>query len=604
MSQVPEGRGGWVEQSARVTLVDDEQLNMDVLQIHLEAEGYTQFTCIADSRTVMQRLEADPPDVLLLDLMMPHVSGFDILGELGGHPTLSEIPVIVLTSSNDAETKLRALRLGATDFLAKPVDSSELALRMRNTLTARAWQTRKNRIDPLTELPNRACLFGVLNRELREATVAGEERQMPPVSPGLLALVNIQQFKSINDSLGTEQGDRVLWTVRERLVATFGRNPGEVFDALSLGPGRCEACCIARLGSDRFVVYMPECCDGHDERRLIALVEQFLDSLAEPIVLAKERVYVRASIGVARLIYDGERVPDVLNAAESAMRQASGAGGTGYAFYSAEMNSPARERLAMETSLRTAVVDGDLFLVYQPKLDVASDTITGAEALVRWRHPELGLVSPVDFIPMAEHSGMIVSIGEWVMREACTQAALWRRTRLPTLCIAVNVSIRQLQEQDFIATVRRVLEETELAPEALIIELTENMVMENAETNVAKLEQLRAIGVRVSIDDFGTGYSSLAYLQRFAIDQLKIDQSFIKEIDDGSTTAPIVKAVISLAHDLGLSVVAEGVEERHQLTLLQSLACEEYQGYLASRPVVGPEFETLLAADRSTDLAA
>jgi len=580
-----------IERYARVMLVDDEQLNMDVLQIHLEAEGYSRFTCIADSRSVMGCMESDPPDVLLLDLMMPHVSGFDILEALDGHATLSDVPVLVLTSSNDADTKLRALRLGATDFLAKPVDASELALRMRNTLTARAWQKRRNRLDTLTELPNRGCLVGLLQRELRDAEEASDGA---PVSPGLLSLINIQQFKSINDSLGTELGDQVLWAVRERLVLAFGRNPSAVIDELSLGTGRCGASCIARLGADRFAVYTPESQDSSDDRRCVARVQRFLASLAEPILLGNERVYLRAGVGVARLIDDGERVSDVLNAAESAMRQASAGGVSDYAFYSADMDTAARERMAMETGLRTAVADGDIFLVYQPKLSVASNTIVGAEALMRWQHPRFGLVSPVDFIPMAEHNGMIVPIGEWVLRKACSQAAHWRATIAPAFCIAVNVSIRQLQEPDFIETVQLVLEQTGLEPGALIVELTENMIMENAEANVAKLARLRAHGVRISIDDFGTGYSSLSYLQRFAIDQLKIDQSFIREIVDETSASPIVKAVISLAHDLGLNVVAEGVEEGHQLARLRSLGCEEYQGYFASRPVTMQAFSDLL----------
>jgi len=580
-----------VERSARVMIVDDEPLNMEVLQIHLESEGYSRFTCLSDSRETIERMRAEPPDVLLLDLMMPHVSGFDILEALAGETGLSDVPVIVLTSSDDAETKLRALRLGATDFLSKPVDASELALRMRNTLTARSWQKRRSRFDALTELPNQSCFVAVLQNELVRA---GNGPGASPASPGRLSLINIRQFKSVNDSFGSKIGDQVLWTVRERLIAAFGRNPDEVVDELSMGPDRDGTSCIARLGADRFAVYTPS---GHGDptgQGVCASIERFLRAFGSALQIGDERLYLNASVGVARLIDDGENVPDVLNAADTAMRQAGDRYASGYALYAAEMDVTARKRLSMENGLRTAISDGGIFLTYQPKLCVATNEIMGAEALVRWQHPRLGLISPVDFIPLAEHNGTIVPIGEWVMREACVQAVQWAEAAGEGFRMAVNVSIRQLQEEDFVATVRRVLDDTGMVAACLVIELTENMIMDDAEANMVKLERLREIGVKLSIDDFGTGYSSLAYLQRFAIDQLKIDQSFVREIEGAASRAPIVKAIVSLAHDLGLSVVAEGVETHHQLAKLRSLRCEEYQGYLASRPVTSEAFEQLL----------
>jgi len=265
------------------------------------------------------------------------------------------------------------------------------------------------------------------------------------------------------------------------------------------------------------------------------------------------------------------------------------------------MDEKARELLTMENGMRTAVENGEIFLVYQPKVNVASNTIVGAEALVRWMHPEFGLISPVNFIPLAEDTGMIVSIGEWVLRESCRVAREWRESINEDFKIAVNISIRQLHELDFISTVKKSLDDAGLPAEALIIELTENMIMENAESNIVKLQQLKALGVQISIDDFGTGYSSLSYLQRFPLDQLKIDRSFIKEIKSATDVMPIVKAVISLAHDLGLSVVAEGIETHHQLAHIRAFKCEEYQGYYCSKPVMAEEFSLLLsgAEDKS-----
>jgi EAL domain-containing protein (putative c-di-GMP-specific phosphodiesterase class I) len=237
-------------------------------------------------------------------------------------------------------------------------------------------------------------------------------------------------------------------------------------------------------------------------------------------------------------------------------------------------------------------------MLYQPKVDVASNTIAGAEALIRWQNPEFGLISPVNFIPLAEETGMIVPVGKWVMEESCRQAASWRNNGFPDFHIAVNVSIRQLREPDFIRVVESALNTSGLPAEALIIELTENMIMENAEGNIVKLQQLKQLGVKLSIDDFGTGYSSLSYLQRFPLDQLKIDRSFISEIRSADERVPIVKAVISLAHDLGLSVVAEGIESEQQLEHIRGFNCEQYQGYLFSKPVSVEIFTQLMSDDQ------
>jgi EAL domain-containing protein (putative c-di-GMP-specific phosphodiesterase class I) len=325
-------------------------------------------------------------------------------------------------------------------------------------------------------------------------------------------------------------------------------------------------------------------------------VSRFLNTLNDPIKVDGKNVHASASVGIANLCEDGTDALSLLSVAETAMGYARDRGDNGYAFYASEMDTFARQRLTLEDGLRTAIEDGEIFLTYQPKLDLVSGNIVGAEALVRWNHPTRGLVSPVDFIPLAEDSGQIVSIGTWVMRESCLQARKWISAGAAGFRIAVNVSIRQLQEPEFVDTVQKILQETGLETRALVIELTENMIMENAETNVGKLQRLRDIGVGLSIDDFGTGYSSLAYLQRFPLDQLKIDQSFVSEIIDETSEVPIVKAIVSLAHDLGMEVVAEGVETELQLDRLRELKCEEFQGYLISRPVVAEEFEALMAS--------
>ena len=579
--------------SALIMMVDDEPLNMEVLKVHLEGEGYNRFVTVADSTRALARLRAEQPDVLLLDLMMPEVSGFDILEEMRRDESLRQTPVIVLTSSDDAESKLLALRGGATDFLAKPVDASELALRMRNTLASRAWQKRVSHIDVLTGLPNRMFFMRVLTRRI-EAFCRKSDG-----STAALIVVNINRFKSINDSLGPDQGDAILCAFRDRLVSELGSRPSigddSLFDSRQLDDPALS--CVARLGGDRFGIVLPIDALVPDADALSLHLQRFREAMDAPFAIAGHNAYLSASIGVSMIECGADSAEVLVNDAETAMRHAQRRDGTAFAFYSADMDARARETLSLENGLRTAIDGGEIFVLYQPKVDVASGMLSGAEALVRWMNPRFGLISPQDFIPIAEDTGMIVSIGAWVMQESCRQMRIWHDRGASHLRMAVNVSIRQLHEPGFIGMIREALEESGLAPEALVIELTENMLMENARGNLVKLWELKDLGVRLSIDDFGTGYSSLSYLQRFPLDQLKIDRSFIGEITTVDSPAPIVKAVISLAHDLGLSVVAEGVETEAQLQRVRSWGCEEFQGFLYSRPIPVAEYETLVAEE-------
>ncbi|ASJ75345.1 putative bifunctional diguanylate cyclase/phosphodiesterase [Granulosicoccus antarcticus] len=572
---------------AKIMMVDDEEINMEVLQIHLEEEGYRRFVSVSDSTQALQRIREELPDVLLLDIVMPQVSGYDILTAIRDDETLRYLPVIVLTSANDAQTKLKALKLGATDFLAKPIDASELALRLSNTLTAVAWQKRMSEVDPLTDLPNRAWFTRML-RQKCEACRAES-------SNSALILININRFKSINDSLGPARGDEVLLLFSNTVLECYRKGIKQPWFSSDVSDDTLPT--VSRLDGDRFVAYLPLSEQGAPSDILTSLTESLINALNTPYVVSGQSIYLSISVGVSLLSDKTLSVETLINNAETAMLFAKRRNDKTFAIYSDFMDAKARELLSLENGLRTAVDNGEIFMVYQPKVHVASNQIAGAEALVRWLHPELGLISPVNFIPLAEDSGMIVSIGEWVLRESCFQARRWQLMGYKDFKIAVNVSIRQLHEPDFISTVKSALHDSELPPESLIIELTENMIMENAESNVVKLQKLNDLGAKISIDDFGTGYSSLSYLQRFPLDQLKIDRSFISEIVSDSSPAPIVKAMISLAHDLGLSVVAEGIETPEQLKRIQLLKCEEYQGYLCSKPVIATEFQTLLESD-------
>ncbi|MFK8075940.1 MAG: EAL domain-containing protein [Granulosicoccus sp.] len=572
---------------AKIMMVDDEPLNMDVLQIHLRAEGYIKFVAVSDSTTAMETMRHELPDVLLLDLVMPEVTGFDILRLIREDEKLRYLPVIVLTSANDAETKLKALTLGATDFLAKPIDASELVLRLRNTISAIAWQKRMSEVDPLSNLPNRAWFRQMLSDRLTR----GSEQK--PLSA--LILINIDGFKAINDSLGPQNGDVVLQSFSERLVDTF--RDGEIQPWFSKEESSDQKPTVARLDGDQFVVLLPWKQASQIQPLLEQLTKGLSISLDEPFHVSGQAIYITVSMGVSLVGSESDTVDSLINDAETALRHARRRNDTVFAIYSDYMDARARELLSIQNGLRTAIENEEIYVVYQPKIDVKTNTIAGAEALVRWLHPELGLVSPANFIELAENSGMIVSIGEWVMRESCRQAKEWQDRGHENFKIAVNVSIRQLHEPDFLDIVSCALEDSGLPPDSLIIELTENMIMENAEGNILKLQNLKSLGVKISIDDFGTGYSSLSYLQRFPLDQLKIDQSFVREIRSHKEPIPIIKAVISLAHDLGMTVVAEGVETPEQLFHIQSLNCEEYQGYLCSQPVPAPDFLKLIEPD-------
>jgi len=485
------------------------------------------------------------------------------------------------------------LQYGANDFLSKPVDASELALRMRNSLAARVYEQRLKFQDPLTRLPNRLLFTQRASSALSRAQ-NGDYK-------AAVVLVNINRFKLINDSLGASHGDEVLCALSQRLCEAF---------KVSIENGFSENSeknpFVARVGGDRFVVMVPGVAYNSDglkidvsvnaAENMRASIEQFLTVMETPLFIGGQSIFLNVYLGVSTLSSTTQSVEHLINDAETAMVHARRRFNTKVAYYSEQMDAKAHELLSIENGLRTAVENEEIFVVYQPKVDIASGRFAGAEALVRWIHPEFGLISPVDFIPLAEDTGMIVSIGEWVLREACARAAEWQEITGETFHMAVNVSIRQLYEPDFTNLVEQVLENTKLDPASLVIELTENMIMEDAESNIIKLKQLKELGVMLSIDDFGTGYSALNYLQRFPMDQLKIDQSFVRPIASATEPQPIVSALITMAHDLGMHVVAEGVETKCQLELLTALSCDEFQGYLCSKPVTGDKFKTMLNA--------
>jgi diguanylate cyclase (GGDEF)-like protein len=411
--------------------------------------------------------------------------------------------------------------------------------------------------DGLTGLPNRTLLKDRISQLLSQTRREGG-------GFGVL-LLDVDRFKGVNDSLGHACGDLLLARVAERIASSVR-----------------ESDTVARLGGDEFVVVLPGV--GHEED-VVAVVRKIVEELNRPIVIEGNDIFCTASIGIAIYPTDGASADILLKNADMAMHKAKEFGGDSYQFYSSELNHRAMERLTLETSLRRALERREFLLHFQPLLGIRAGRILGVEALLRWDSPELGMVAPARFIPLAEETGLIVPIGEWVLRSACEQLIILHGMGFTELSVSVNVSARQFRHDGFSAMVAAVLADVGLDPGYLELELTESVIMERSETAKGILRKLKEMGVRLAIDDFGTGYSSLSYLKHFPIDRLKIDRTFVNEVTVDQDNAAIAEAIIALAHVLNLDVVAEGVETAEQLAFLAGLRCDVVQGYHIARPL-------------------
>jgi diguanylate cyclase (GGDEF)-like protein len=561
---------------ASVMMVDDEPMMTDVIQAYLEEAGYSRFVSTNDPVGALDMIRRERPSLLLLDLSMPVVSGFDLLQAIRLDRELQYLPVIVLTAMTDPASKLKALELGASEFLAKPVDASELTLRVRNSLAFKVYQDRLATCDLLTGLPNRSTFIHRLEAELRRAAHDG-------AVVGLLH-IDLNRFKQINDTLGHGAGDELLRLVAERLDASVRGTDTIARDARAI-PGL-----ISRLGGDEYSVLLSDL-GREDHAALVA--RRIRLAMQAPFQLDGRELFVTPSIGIAVFPGDGADAATLLKNAEIAMYHAKQQGAVEAEFYRKALNLRSLERLTLENALRRALERNELELYYQPKVAMLTGHVAGAEALLRWNHPELGMVSPVEFIPIAEECGLIVDIGEWVLRTACEQAMRWERAGYPPLTISVNVSRPQLAQNRLIDLLAALQRSHRLGRNRIVLELTESLLMDDAEASIEMMSALRGMGMDLSLDDFGTGYSSLAYLKRFPLDELKIDRSFIHAVSDSPADAAIVQAIIVLARSLGLRVVAEGVETEAQLRYLAQLDCDQYQGFLYSRPVPVAKFEQL-----------
>jgi diguanylate cyclase (GGDEF)-like protein len=454
-----------------------------------------------------------------------------------------------------------------------------LADRVTVALSNASWEEKlyhQAHYDPLTDLPNRTLLKDRLPQALVRA-----KRNNTQVA---VLFLDLDRFKSINDSLGHAAGDLFLREITHRLTQCV-----RAIDT------------VARPGGDEFTIIIPDIAADQDVTSDITLIaDKILAVIAEPFMLHGHEVSTTVSIGIALCPRDADDYAELLKNADSAMYHAKSKGRGNYQFYSRELNAAAIERLDMENSLRHALSQDQFELYYHPQVEISSGQIVGAEALLRWWHPSKGLIQPAEFIPLAEQTGLIVSIGEWVLKTACAQNKAWRNAGLAPIRVAVNLATRQFSDQELARKIERILRQTGLDPDGLELEITEGTIMEDTETAIKVLNDLKGMGLQVAIDDFGTGYSSLTYLKRFPIHTLKIDQSFVRDITTDRHDASIVATIIGLGHSLNLKVVAEGVETQEQLNLLRASQCDEYQGYLTSKPLPAREFEVLLAPATST----
>ena len=428
--------------------------------------------------------------------------------------------------------------------------------------------------DSLTGLPNRALLSERLGTALLTAqnrTAGNGNRLHRNIA---VLFLDLDRFKNVNDTIGHEAGDELLRMVAGRLSACISSTDT-----------------LARLGGDEFVILAYAFADKDYASRLC---ERILATLAEPFVLEGNEYYLGVSIGIGAYPEDGKEGSDLLRCADSAMYFAKESGRNNYQFFTSRLNARTQRRYHLETNLRRALVNEEFFLLYQPKIDARSGRIVGAEALLRWQNPQAGLVPPIDFIPVAEETGLIVPIGAWVLERACRQAALWRAGIAPDMCMAVNLSPRQFQDEHLLNMVTAALTDSGLPAHALELEITEGLLMGDTEKLMPMFDALTALGVRFSIDDFGTGYSSLSYLQRFPISNLKIDRSFINRVPENHDSVALTQAIIAMAKALDMKVTAEGVEEARQMEFLRHAGVHEMQGYYFSRPVTAEAFARLL----------
>ena len=571
-----------VEQ-ATIMMVDDEIIIVETLENLLEDAGYKNFVSTTDPTQAIELMQTKKPDIVLLDVMMPEVTGLELLETMGMDAELQHLPSIIITAATDSETKLKALELGATEVLNKPVDPSELALRVRNTLATKANQDRLMKFDVLTGLPNRRLFIMKLAKALTLAK--GNARGFA------LLHIDLDNFKKINDTLGNSTGDGLLKGVAKRLESWLRDT-----NLAAITGAEVEDIALSRIGGNEFMLIV------HNVARIenaVKVASDIVSMVAKPYRVSGRELFITASVGVAAYpieesippdTADGEIMDMLLSHADVAMSEAKQRGKNQSQQYSSELSAQSRERSDFETELRQAMARKELSLMFRPKASVWTDQVTGAEALLCWHSSALGDVPREQFVPIAEEVGLIVPFCEWMIYEACNLASQWQSTSASPVRVTVGISSRQVDLSRLVLTIRSALNGAGLSGESLGVEFTESIFVDSPEENMSALRGIKDLGVEISIGHFGTGHSSLSFLRSFPVDQIKFDQSFVKGIPANTDNAAIIASFIPMTHSLGMTVVADGVENAEQLSFLRDRGCDEYQGQRLSSPVPGPEF--------------
>ncbi len=594
---------------ASILIVDDTPDNLRFLSKFLSHRGYKVINAL-NGYLALTAAKAAQPDLILLDIQMPDMDGYQVCQILKSDPETYDIPVIFLTAMNSVIDKIKAFSVGGVDYITKPFHFEEVLIRIENQLKFQAAKAEIRQLnselesrvidrtaelekaneklkqeiaerqkaekrllhmawhDSLTGLPNRSLLIEELQ------TCLNRVKSDPSYLFAVLFL-DCDRFKVINDSLGHLVGDQVIIAIAKRLQSCLSAEDT-----------------LARLGSDEFTIILKNIRDISDAINRAKTINQ---ELQLPLKIESYDVFINVSIGIAMGNADYEKPEHILRDADIAMYQAKKLGHAHYQVFESRMREHALKRLQLETDLRLAVQSQELYLNYQPIISLCTGKMAGFEALVRWHHPQQGFISPGEFIPVAEETGLIVPIGIWVLREACQTMQSWVE-KFPEfkLHISVNLSVKQFRQPNLIEALDQILAETKLNSEYLKLEITETAIMDNAESANRLLKQLRARKIKLSLDDFGTGYSSLSYLHRFHLDTLKIDRSFISDISDDRESLEIVEAIVTLAHQLKMDVVAEGVETLMHFNQLRTLGIEFGQGYFFAKPLDAESAEALI----------
>jgi predicted signal transduction protein with EAL and GGDEF domain len=569
-------------EEVRILVADDDLVTRVLLQKTLERSGY-QVEAVENGRLALECLSRKGgPRLALLDWLMPEMNGLNVCREIRRHSEYPYIYMILLSSRDGKEDIVSGLEAGADDYLTKPCDAEELKARLRageRILKLEDKLTHDALHDPLTQLPNRAFFLE------RLALCVTWGMQHPDYKFAVLS-VDMDRFKIVNDSLGIAAGDWLLVQIADRLLGSIRRDDALFRSAEAGGMAGQpeEGGILARLGGDKFTILLDHIRNASEG---IRVAERIQKNIQAPFYIDGQAVFTTASIGIAFSGSGYSAAEDMLGDANTAMSRAKSHGKARYEMCDPAMHDTAAGRFRLETDLRRATERQEFRVHYQPIVSLHDSRITGFEALVRWQRPEFGLQMPGGFISVAEDTGLILWIGNWILREACRQTCAWNRQfpSKPAFTVAVNISARQFAQTDLVSQVGEILHESGLPPKSLKLELTESVTMRDEARTTRILGELRTLGVRLCIDDFGTGYSSLSYLRRFALDILKIDRSFISEMLNNSESREIVKTLMNLGNNLGMEVVAEGVELVEQVSLLKSMGCAYAQGYYFSKPL-------------------